>query len=75
MTLILILSGNFFVLIICLIGAQMCFFKRNWKWFCLSMLCVLISAACIGAEMYQVWCPQAVREQQSIVVRSPTTPL
>jgi glucan phosphoethanolaminetransferase (alkaline phosphatase superfamily) len=74
MALILILSGNFFVLIICLIGAQTCYFKRNWKWFYLSLLCVLISAGCIGAEMYQAWGPGAAAEQ-SVVVRSPTTPL
>jgi len=73
MPLILILSGNFFVLIICLIGAQTCYFKRSWKWFVLSMLCVVISAGCIGLAVYQVLTPPS--HETTIVVRQPTTPL
>jgi len=73
MPLILILSGNFFVLILSLIGAQASYFKACWKWFVLSMLCAVISGGCIGVEVYQVLTPPS--HDMTIVVRQPTTPL
>jgi hypothetical protein len=73
MPLILILIGNFFVFICCLIGAQACFFKGRWKWFVVSVLCVLVSGGCIALELYQAWNPP--EGELPVVVRSPITPL
>jgi hypothetical protein len=73
MSLILILAGNFFVLIICLTGAQVCYFKKNWKWFFLMLVCILLSAACMFVEAYPWIYPEA--QMMHVVVRQPTTPL
>ncbi len=73
MPLILILIGNFFVFICCLIGAQACYFKCNWKWFTVSVLCVLVSAACILLELSQWLFPP--EHQTAVFVHQPTTSL
>jgi hypothetical protein len=74
-SLILILIGNFFVFIICLTGAQACYFKKRWKWFFLMVACVLISGTCVFIELYQWLAPAASRELPSVFIRQPTTPL
>ena len=48
-----ILIGNLFMLIISLMGTQTCYFKSNWKWFYLMLVCVFISTACILIVLYQ----------------------
>ncbi len=70
---ILLAAGNFFVLIVCLVGAQSCYFRRSWKWFSLLVLCAVISAACIVAELYP-WCEPARPEMQA-TNHSPLIPL
>jgi hypothetical protein len=68
------LSGNFFVFICCLIGAQTCYFKGNWKWFVVMVLCVLVSGTIIFVESYQVLVVSPDQELP-LVIRNPTTPL
>jgi len=74
MSQLLLLTGNFFILIICLVGVQCCYFRQRWKWFWLMLVCVLMSATCIGIVVYQ-WLSPAPERELPIVVRSPTTPL
>jgi hypothetical protein len=73
MPLILILSGNFVVFILSLIGAQASYFGKSWKWFVLAVICVLISGACIFAELAQWLIPPL--HESTVVMRQPTTPL
>ncbi len=73
MPLILILIGNFFVLICCLIGAQACYFKGKWKWLALWIVCSVVTGACIFIESYQVLVPPV--PELHFVIRNPTTPL
>jgi len=73
MSLIIILIANFFVFIICLIGAQTCYFKKRWKWFCLMLTCIIMSGACIFIELYQWLVPP--QQDLPVVIRQPTTPL
>jgi glucan phosphoethanolaminetransferase (alkaline phosphatase superfamily) len=73
MSLILILSGNFFILIFSLIGAQASFFQRRWKWFALTLACAILSGACIAVEAYDSLCPS--ERDVPVVMRQPTTPL
>ncbi len=40
---ILIGTANVSVLLICLVGVQTCYFRRNWKWFWLLLVCVVLS--------------------------------
>jgi hypothetical protein len=49
----IILIGNLFTLIISLMGTQACYFKSNWKWFYLMLVCVFLSAGCILVVLYQ----------------------
>jgi hypothetical protein len=42
---ILLGTANVSVLIICLVGVQTCYFRRNWKWFWLLLVCVVLSGA------------------------------
>jgi hypothetical protein len=42
---ILLGTANVSVLIICLVGVQTCYFRRNWKWFWLLLVCVILSGA------------------------------
>jgi hypothetical protein len=50
---ILLGSANVAVLIVCLMGLQSCYFRKSWKWFWLMFLCVLLSGASAGVELYQ----------------------
>ncbi len=59
---LLLLTGNFFILIIALMGLQCCYFRHNWRWFWLMFCCVLLSAGCLGAELYQVLGPKPPRD-------------
>jgi hypothetical protein len=67
------LIGGFFVFILCLIAAQTCYFGARWIWFWLAVTGAIVSAACMGDEVYQWLTPP--ENQQTIVVRQPTTPL
>jgi hypothetical protein len=40
---ILLGTANVSVFIICLVAVQTCYFRRNWKWFWLLLVCVLLS--------------------------------
>jgi hypothetical protein len=73
MPLILILTGNFFVFILCLIGAQSCFFGRQWKWFFLTVAFVILTATFIFIEL-SPWLFPPVHDLPP-VLRNPTTPL
>jgi hypothetical protein len=73
MSQILLVSGNFFILIITLMGMQSCYFKAKWRWFWLMLACALISGMCIAVEFYQ-WMLPPSHELQTYV-RQPTTPL
>jgi len=73
MPLILILIGNFFVFIFCLIGAQACYFRRSWKWFAVTMVCVTISGFCIFVELTEWLIPPP--HEPAAYIRQPTTPL
>jgi hypothetical protein len=42
---ILIGTANVSVFIICLIGVQTCYFRQNWKWFWLMLVCCVLSGA------------------------------
>ncbi len=72
---IVLLTGNFFLFIVALIGAQSCYFGRRWKWFARLILCVLISSTCLAFEVYQWLTPPESDELPTIVIRQPTTPL
>jgi hypothetical protein len=56
---ILIGAANVAVLLICLMGLQCCYFRKSWKWFWLMLVCVLLSGASAGVELYQWLGPQA----------------
>ena len=56
---ILIGAANVAVLIICLMGLQSCYFRKSWKWFWLMLVCVLLSGASAGVELYEWLGPQA----------------
>ncbi len=71
--LVMMLAGNFFIIIVCLIGLQAAYFRGRWKWFWLMLACVLVSASCMGIELMQ-WLTPASRDIQ-VFVRQPTTPL
>ena len=45
MSQILLGTANVSVLIICLVGVQTCYFRRNWRWFWLLLVCVILSGA------------------------------
>ncbi|MEJ0001156.1 MAG: hypothetical protein WDO13_19555 [Verrucomicrobiota bacterium] len=74
MTLVLILAANFFVLIICLVGVQSCYFRARWNWFWLMLMCVLMSGGTVGVVLYTLLAP-APPPEMPLVIRSPTTPL
>ena len=57
MSQILLGTANVSVLIICLIGVQTCYFRRNWKWFWLMLVCVILSGACAFFIFYQWFNP------------------
>jgi hypothetical protein len=60
-TYILILSGNFMIFILALIGAQACTRERQkWRWFWVA--CALLSGACIAGELYQAFFPTPDRD-------------
>jgi len=71
---ILIGSANVAVLIICLMGLQSCYFRRSWKWFWLMLLCVLLSGACAGFEIYQ-WLGPSAQISMPRLDRSMVNPL
>ncbi len=71
---LLLLTANFFILIICLVGVQSCYFRRRWKWFSLMLVCVLLSGGCIAIVLYQCFAP-GTPDDLPFIVRSPTTPL
>ncbi len=70
---LLLVAANFFILIICLMGVQSCYFKRRWMWFWLMLVCVLLSGTCIGVVFYG-WLFPDTQELQGLNLR-PTTPL
>jgi hypothetical protein len=72
-SLIMIFVGNFFIFIVSLIGAQTLYFKGRWKWFVLTVACVVISGTCMFVEAYQWLAP--VEHKFHVYVRQPTTPL
>jgi hypothetical protein len=73
MTLLLMMTGNFCVFLICLMGAQSCYFKRKWKWFWLMTLCVIISSAYLGFEAC-LWLNPSARTS-STFLQPPLSPL
>ena len=73
MSLILLLVGNFYVLIICLVGATACYFRNRWKWFWLMFIGVILSSMCIAIVLNQ-WLNPPVPDLPA-VMRQPTTPL
>jgi glucan phosphoethanolaminetransferase (alkaline phosphatase superfamily) len=75
MPLLLLMIGNFFILIICLMGAQSCYFKRNWKWFWLMLVCVLLSSGGIATVVYEWMGPYGPTDLPAAVIRNPTSPL
>jgi len=74
MPLILILTANFFVFILCLIGAQSCYFGRQWRWFFVAVALVVASASFICVEL-SPWVFPAPAHDRPTVLRYPTTPL
>ena len=70
---ILLLTGNFFILIISLVGVQACYFRGRWKWFCLMLVCVILSAMCIGIVVYPMVVPTT--HDVPLVNRAPIMPL
>jgi uncharacterized membrane protein YesL len=74
MSQLLLVTANFFVLIICLIGVQTCYFRQRWRWFWLMLVCVILSGACISIILYQWFVPVPATELP-LFNRSPTTPL
>jgi hypothetical protein len=56
---ILLGSANVFVLIICLIGVQSCYFRANWKWFWLMLVCVVLSGASAFVLFYGWFNPES----------------
>jgi glucan phosphoethanolaminetransferase (alkaline phosphatase superfamily) len=73
MSQIMLLTGNFFILIISLVGVQTCYFKSRWKWFCLMLICVLLSSMCIGVVVYQWMMPP--EHDPVLLNRLPVAPL
>jgi hypothetical protein len=73
MPFILILTGNFFVFILCLIGAQSCYFGRQWRWFFVTVAFVLLSGTIIFVELSPLLFPPD--RDRPEVLRFPTTPL
>ncbi len=71
---LLLVTAYLFILIICLVGVQSCYFRRKWKWFSLMLVCVLLSGGCIAIVLYQ-WFAPAPPDEFPVIVRSPTTPL
>jgi len=72
---ILLVTGNFLILIICLMAMQACYFKGNWKWYWLMLVAVVISAASLGILVYQRMVPPTDDTLPDAVLRHPTTPL
>jgi glucan phosphoethanolaminetransferase (alkaline phosphatase superfamily) len=75
MPLILLLSGNLFILIISLVGVQASYFRRRWKWFWAMLVCVIMSGMCLAVTLYQWLAPPTDTSLPTIVIRQPTTPL
>jgi hypothetical protein len=73
MSQILLLTANCFVLIICLVGVQTCYFRQRWKWFWLMLVCVVLSGGCISIVLYQWFAPGPPEDLP--IVRSAPTPL
>jgi hypothetical protein len=74
MTPLLVVTASFFVLIICLVGVQTCYFRRRWLLFWLMLLGIILSSGCISIYFYQ-WFGPAPTQDLPIFNRSPTTPL
>ncbi len=58
MSQILLGTANVSVLIICLVGVQTCYFRRNWKWFWLLLICVLLSGVSAFVLFYGWFNPE-----------------
>jgi hypothetical protein len=71
---LLIMTASFFVLIICLMGVQTCYFRKRWYLFWLLLAGVVLSSGCISIVLYQWYAPTSANDLPD-VVRSPTTPL
>jgi hypothetical protein len=74
MSQLLFVTANLFILIICLVGAQSCYFRRRWKWFWLMLTCVVLSGSCVIFMVNQL-CSPPPKIELPFVVRTPTTPL
>ena len=74
MSQLLVVTANLFILIICLVGMQSCYFRQRWKWFWLMLTCVVLSGSCVVFMIYQL-CEPPPSTDLPVVVRSPTTPL
>ena len=73
MPLLLLLVGNAYILIVCLVGATTCYFRSRWKWFWLMLACVVMSSMCIAVVLDQ-WLNPTTPDLPGLV-RPPTTPL
>lgn len=56
---ILLGTANIFVLIVCLVGVQTCYFRRNWKWYWLLLICAVLSGASAFVFFYQWLHPES----------------
>jgi hypothetical protein len=70
---LVIFAVGLFAFIISMIGALGNYFAKRWKWFCFMLACVILSAACMGLELYQWEAPTP--HEMPLVIRSPASPL
>jgi len=59
MSQILLGTANVSVLIICLVAVQTCYFRRNWKWFWLLLVCVILSGTSAFILFYGWFYPES----------------
>jgi hypothetical protein len=70
---LVIFAASLFAFIVSMIGALGNYYEKRWKWFVFMLLCVIVSTACMGVELYQ-WETPTPRELP-LVIRNPQTPL
>ncbi len=71
---LLFVTASFFILIICLVGVQTCYFRRRWPLFWLMLAGIILASSCLSVIFYQ-WFGPVPPHELPIIVRSPTTPL
>lgn len=71
---LVILAVSLFVFIISMMATLGTFFKKQWKWFSLLLLGVVLSGACAVIELRQLLTPPPVPEMPP-VIRTPLAPL